>query len=165
MTILVASIFLVWCAVSVIYILKPSILGRWASPFHRFGWVNNWNMFVTNPVRNKAKFVIKYRDLDEAGDISLWNEVPKETWYLGIFVINIQGRLMALYTVGVRRILKLNSSGVEDLKTDPIFRYLCQVICDFPSQKPIKARQIKFDYIEVDKELQEIVLSDFISIK
>jgi hypothetical protein len=162
MVVICALIFLVWFCVSTAYVFKPKLLGRWANPIHRYGWANRWDMFVPNKTKENARYSIEFRDKNERGEISEWREVPRQKWYTLIFILNVQGRLDKLYVMVTKRLLSERAKGIENLKEDALFSYLCSVICNLNSNKIPKERQIRMKYMRPDSQMDEVVMSDFI---
>lgn len=160
---IISTLFIIWLIISAIYCFKSSVLGTFGKWLHRYGWVNQWSMYIQHGVQ-KDGGTIYYRDLENKEDDADWILIITPPSSI-LFLINKEARLHFFYNKCYRKLLHQTKISKERKCDFPFFNYLCAVVLEIPNTSDKAFRQVRIDRFSSKNNKKESFLqSDFIAL-
>lgn len=161
MIIAVISIFIIWFLVSVLYIFKPTWLGRYKGPLHSLGWVSAWSMFIESTNTFKGHFNILYLGIHPNGESEKWNTLSTEGWKFSAFILGHSARKQSFLRYCVRNSLKHYFQQSEQLNDSNLyFGFLCQFVVDRKKNENITCSKVRLEYYKSGAQEPIVLESD-----
>lgn len=165
MTLIAVILFLsTWSVLTLVYAFYPKRLGKLGNWMNVYGWINKWDMFTLYH-SNSTKNEIYFRDQDEVNKIGDWQKLDLSNTSKTIFILNPKERVISFFNRSIRQLKKRKTPEEKYSPDEPVFKFLCSVVCDLQKETTTQKRQIKVIQVSYEGKNIELVRSEFLEVK